>query len=83
MGAGVVAVVGTGVVVVVVGASVVVVVVGGCGVLVDGGVCVDVEKFRSPLQFKVREALELSTNRMIHFNSLSRVKKFMHRLQLE
>lgn len=74
VGAGVV-VVGTGVVVVVVvvGASVVVVVVGGCGVLVDGGVCVDVEKFRSPLQFKVREALELSTNRMIHFNSLSRV----------
>lgn len=72
VGAGVV-VVGTGVVVVVVvvGASVVVVVVGGCGVLVDGGVCVDVEKFRSPLQFKVREALELSTNRMIHFNSLS------------
>lgn len=60
MGAGVVAVVGTGVVVVVVGASVVVVVVG-VVVLVVGGVWVNVGKLRSPLQFRVRTSEESST----------------------
>lgn len=78
----VVVVVGAGVVVVVVVAGVVVV-VGGGGVFVDGDVWVDVENLRSPLQFKVRRALELSTIRTIHFNSLSRMKKLMHQLLLE
>lgn len=61
-----VVVVGAGVVVVVVGACVVVVVVGGCDVLVDGGVWVNVGKLRSPLQFRVRRAVESSTIVMIY-----------------
>lgn len=54
------------VVVVVVGACVVVVVVGGCDVLVVGGVWVNVGKLRSPLQFRVRIAVESSTSVMIY-----------------
>lgn len=63
-GVDVVVVVGSGVdVVVVVGAGVevVVVVVAGVVVLVEGGVWVDVGKLRSPLQFRVRTAVESST----------------------
>lgn len=78
VGTGVVVVVGAGVVVlavvvvvvgigvVVVGACVVVVVVGGCDVLVDGGVWVNVGKLGSPLQFRVRAAVESSTIVMIY-----------------